>query len=178
MSRRALDDPELEERRLRALALVHQYGDPVLRAESERVTTFDDSLREEAAFMIRVMTEAQGVGLAAPQVGRLRRLIVASPYADEDPYALCNPEVTERSEEEVVADEGCLSIAEILVPVSRPESVVVEAQDLSGAPVRIEAEGWEARVLQHEIDHVNGVLMLDRTTPEARREALRELRGG
>ena len=176
MAKRSFEDPEREEQRLEALALVHQHGDPVLRTPAREVSTFDDALKVEADRMIEVMDNARGVGLAAPQVGRLSRLLVARPFTDEPAYALCNPRIVWRSDDEETDTEGCLSIGEINVPVTRALAIKVEALDIDGAAITIEADAFEARVLQHEIDHLDGILILDRTTAEARREALRELR--
>ena len=177
MSSRAHADPVLERRRLAALAHIRQLGDPVLRTPAEPVTAFDEDLRAQAERMVALMHDARGVGLAAPQVGQLTRLIVVRPFEEEPPRALCNPRIVWRSEDEESAVEGCLSIGEISVEVPRAVAIRVEAQDVEGGPLEIEAEGFEARVLQHEIDHLDGVLILDRTTPEQRREALRTLRG-
>ncbi len=176
MSKRQLEDPAQEQRRLDALAEVRQYGEPVLRTPCEPVVVFDDALKAEADRMIQLMHDARGVGLAAPQIGRLSRMITLAPYADSGAYTLVNPRIVSRSDEEEIDTEGCLSIGEISVPVSRSLSISVEAQDVSGAPVAIEAEGFEARVIQHEMDHLDGILILDRTTPDERREALREMR--
>jgi peptide deformylase len=177
MSSRALDDPVLEERRLAALSAIRQFGDPVLRTPAAPVTRFDDELRAEAERMLRIMVEARGVGLAANQVGRLSRLAIVQSAEDAEPFAIVNPVVVERSEEEEVATEGCLSIGEVVVEVPRAVSVTVAAQDLDGEAIELEATGYAARVLQHEIDHLDGILMLDRTTPEQRKEALKALRG-
>jgi peptide deformylase len=176
MSTRALDDPVLEQRRLDALALIRQYGDPALRTPAEPVTRFDEALRAEAERMGMIMQDARGVGLAAPQLGHLTRLLVMRASEDAPVAALCNPEVSWRSEEEETDSEGCLSIGEVTVDVARAVAVRVSALDVSGNPIEFELEGYAARVAQHEIDHLNGVLMLDRTTPEQRREALRALR--
>jgi peptide deformylase len=173
---RALDDPVLEQRRLDALSHIRQYGDPALRTPAEAVTVFDEELRAQAVLMAELMHDARGVGLAAPQVGRLTRLLVMRPGEDGPVLALCNPEIAWRSEEEETDTEGCLSIGEVTVEVARAVAVRVNAQDPTGTPVEIELEGYAARVAQHEIDHLDGVLMLDRTTPEQRREALRALR--
>ncbi len=173
---REFDDPEREARRRQALAHVRQIGDPVLRTPASRIEVFDEALRIEAQTMIELMREARGVGLAAPQIGRLRRLIVIEPAEDEEPRAIVNPEITWRSPEEEVASEGCLSIGEISVPVSRAVGIRVQARDLRGSDIQIEAQDFVARVLQHEIDHLDGILILDRTGPEERKEALRELR--
>ncbi len=178
MADRTFDDPALEERRQRALGYVRQIGDPVLRTPSARVEVFDDALRDEVATMMELMHSARGVGLAAPQLGRLRRLIVIDPFEDEPPVALANPEITWLSDEQESADEGCLSIGEIVVPVTRPVAIRVQAQDVAGNPVALEIEGFGARVIQHEIDHLDGILILDRTGPDERKEALRQLRAG
>ena len=176
MSKRAYEDPEQEQRRIEALAEVRQYGEPVLRTPAEPVTVFDDAFRSEVGRMISLMHDARGVGLAAPQLGRLSRVIVLVPDPENDAYALVNPRIVSRSDEEEVETEGCLSIGEITVPVSRSLSINVEAQDVTGSPITVDAEGFEARVIQHEMDHLDGILILDRTTPEDRREALREMR--
>ncbi|MEW6583599.1 MAG: peptide deformylase [Actinomycetota bacterium] len=177
MSSRALDDPVLEERRLAALASIRQLGDPVLRTPASPITVFDAELRAEAERMTRIMIDARGVGLAANQVGKLGRLAIVQLEEDGAPLPLVNPVVVTRSDEEEVATEGCLSIGEVVVEVPRAVAVTVEAQDLDGAPLEIEATGFAARVLQHEIDHLDGILMLDRTTPAQRKEALKALRG-
>lgn len=176
MADRAFDDPVLEERRLRALSQVRQLGDPVLRTPAGRIEDFDEALRREAETMVELMRDARGVGLAANQIGRLRRLIVIDPLEDEPPVALVNPEITWRSEEEEEGNEGCLSIGEVVVSVARSVAIRVTAQDLTGAPVELGAEGFVARVIQHEVDHLDGILILDRAAPEERKEALRELR--
>ena len=178
MSSRELDDPVLERRRLAALSQIRQFGDPVLRTPTVEVTAFDETLRDDVERMAAIMRDASGVGLAAPQVGSLRRLLVLRPEGEGPVVALCNPRVVWRSDEEDVAEEGCLSLGDITVEVSRPVAIRVEAQDLAGRPVELEPEGFEARVIQHEVDHLDGVLILDRTTPEQRREALRALRNG
>jgi peptide deformylase len=177
VSTRSVDDPVLEERRLAALSHIRQYGDPILRTPAEPVTVFDAALRADAERMVVLMHDARGVGLAANQIGHLRRLLVLRPADDDAPVvALCNPRIDWRSDDEVVATEGCLSIGEIVVEVPRAAAVRVSAQDLAGNPVTLEAEGYEARVIQHEVDHLDGVLILDRTTVEQRREALAALR--
>jgi peptide deformylase len=178
VSSRALDDPVLERRRLAALEQIRQIGDPVLRARALTVTEFDDALRDEVARMVAIMRDARGVGLAAPQVGSLRRLAVVLTGEDDPPMALVNPEITWRSDEEDAEFEGCLSIGEISVEVPRAVAIRLRAQDIGGNPVELEAEGFFARVVQHELDHLDGVLILDRTAPEQRREALKALRDG
>jgi len=179
VSSRALDDPVLERRRLAALAHIRQFGDPVLRSPGLEITQFDEALADEAQRMAAVMIDARGVGLAAPQVGSLRRLVVVRTGDEgEEIVALCNPRITWRSEEEDIDSEGCLSIGEISVDVTRALAIRVEAQDVEGRPIELEPEGFSARVIQHEMDHLDGVLILDRAPPEQRREALRELRDG
>ncbi len=177
MSSRALDDPALERRRLAALDQIRQIGDPVLRAPALTITEFDDALADEAERMVAIMHDARGVGLAAPQVGALRRLAVVMTGEDEV-TVLCNPEITWRSEEQEEDFEGCLSIGEISVEVPRAVAVKVRAQDVTGRVFEIEPQGFAARVVQHELDHLDGVLILDRTAPEQRREALKALRDG
>lgn len=176
MSRRSFEDPEREALRLAALDRIRQYGDPVLRTPAERVDVFDDALAAEAQEMVRIMDDGRAVGLAAPQLGRLRRLIVVQPYEDEPAHALVNPEILSWSEDEDIAPEGCLSIGEVNVDVARALAIRIRAQDLRGTEFEADIEGFAARVVQHEIDHLDGILILDRATPEARRAALAELR--
>jgi peptide deformylase len=178
VSSRALDDPVLERRRLAALEQIRQFGDPVLRAPALTVTEFDDALRDDVERMVRIMHDARGVGLAAPQVGSLRRLAVVMTGEEEPPIALVNPEIIWRSEEVEADFEGCLSIGEVSVEVPRAVAIRVRAQDVEGNPVELAPEGFFARVIQHELDHLDGVLILDRTAPEQRREALKALRDG
>ena len=165
-----------EARRRSALAQIRQYGDPVLRMRAREVEQFDDDLARLAERMIRLMQEANGVGLAANQVGILQRLVVIQPGADEEPVALVNPRLVERDGAAETDDEGCLSLQGVLVPVERSSRVVVEAKDPQGGELRLELEDLAARVVQHEVDHLDGKLILDRTTDEARREALSVLR--
>jgi peptide deformylase len=178
VSSRALDDPVLERRRLSALAQIRQFGDPVLRTPALEITQFDEALADEAERMVRIMHDARGVGLAAPQLGSLRRLAVVLQGEEEPPVVLCNPEITWRSDEQETDSEGCLSIGEVNVDVPRAVAIRVRAQDVHGAPFEIEPEGFAARVVQHEMDHLDGILILDRTAPEQRREALKALRDG
>lgn len=178
MASRALDDPEAEERRLAALAHIRQLGDPVLRATALPVTQFDRVLRDDAHQMTAIMRDAAGVGLAAPQVGSLRRLVVLGSRESDRAIALVNPRIVWRSDETDVLEEGCLSLGEVTMDIARAVALRVAAQDLSGEPLELEPEGFEARVLQHELDHLDGVLIIDRAVPEQRREALRALRNG
>ena len=171
-------DEETLERRRQALGEVRQFGDPVLKSKASGVTDFGPALEAEAERMIGLMQGALGIGLAATQLGTMRRLLVFQAGPDAEPRAIVNPEVEWTSEDLVVAEEGCLSIANVLVDVERPLHARVNALDLSGSPILIEASGLEARVLQHEIDHLDGVLILDRTERKQRRAALRALRSG
>ncbi len=157
---------------------IRQYPDPALRMRANEVEDVDDAVAELVERMTKLMQEARGVGLAAPQVGVLRRVLVYQ-ASDEDPVvALVNPRLAGSSDEQETLDEGCLSLgaSAVVVPVSRPATVTVEAVTPGGEQVTVEAEGLEARVIQHELDHLDGVLILDRTTPEDRREALAQLR--
>ena len=169
-----LDAEQLARRRL-ALAQVRQYPDPVLRMEARPVEEFDDDLRRLTVRMKELMKDANGVGLAATQVGVLRRVFVFSPAEDEI-EVLVNPTLVTKDEEVATDDEGCLSIQGITVPVERPVAVRIEGQDETGAEVSYDLEGMAARIAQHEYDHLDGVLIIDRTTPEARREAMGSLR--
>ncbi len=167
---------EAEARRRAALAQIRQYGDPVLRLPTREVESFDDDLARLVARMKRLMADANGVGLAANQVGVLRRVLVLRRDPDEEPIALVNPVIVGRGEATEVDDEGCLSLQGVTCPVERNVAVTVGARDPDGRELRVELDGLAARVVQHEIDHLDGVLILDRTTPEARREALGILR--
>ena len=171
-------DREREARRQLALAQLRQYPDPVLRMRANDVTDFDDALGGLVERMTRLMAEARGVGLAAPQLGILQRVLVYQASEDAPVVALVNPRVVDASDERETAEEGCLSLAaaSVVVEVERPTGVTVEAWSPEGEPRRLEAEGIEARVLQHEIDHLDGVLTIDRAPPEQRRAALGELR--
>jgi peptide deformylase len=157
-----------------ALSQIRQYGDPVLRMHAEEVEEFDDELRAVAERMIGLMHDAEGVGLAATQVGILRRFFVCT--IDGEDRVLVNPSVTPVGKDTEVDSEGCLSLGSVRVSVERATKVVVDARDALGEPVSIELEGYPARVAQHELDHLDGRLMLDRTDDESRREALRALR--
>ena len=153
---------------------VRTFGDPVLKSRASPVREFDEGLRRLSQDMFRIMRESEGVGLAANQIGRLKRIFVVS-FDDED-YVVVNPKVEMVSEETARDVEGCLSIPGIGVEVERPVRVTLSGQDLSGEPVRHEAEGHLARIFQHETDHLDGILMLDRTDRESRKAAMREMR--
>jgi peptide deformylase len=171
-------DAETLERRRHALANVRKFGDPVLRSPASPVEDFGPDLAAEVERMVAIMHDALGVGLAATQLGVMRRLLVFQAGPDATPTALVNPEIEWSSEEAEVAEEGCLSLPGIVVDVERPLHVRVRGSDASGAPLQVEASGLEARVIQHEVDHLDGVLMLDRTPTEQRRAAMRALRDG
>jgi peptide deformylase len=168
-------DPEREARRRIALGQIRQYPDAALKMEARTVVDFDDELLSLVERMKLLMVDANGIGLAATQVGVLRRVFVFQ-RAEDEVEAIVNPEIVERSEETDVADEGCLSIQGISVPVERSLEVTIVGKDENGNDVRYELDDYAARCVQHETDHLDGVLMIDRTTPEARREALGILR--
>jgi peptide deformylase len=169
-------DAEAEARRRLALAQIRQYPDPVLRMKANEIEAFDDDLRRLIERMNSLLNDANGLGLAATQLGVLRRVFVFQPDPEAPPQALVNPRLADGSEERVGDEEGCLSLQGVVIPVERHERITVEASDAEGNDVRLELEGLPARVAQHELDHLDGILILDRTTPEARREALAILR--
>jgi peptide deformylase len=173
--------PTPEERRawrVAALRLVRQYPDPSLRNAATAVAEVDEEVQQLAERMLDVMERAHGVGLAAPQLGILRRILVYRASDEDEPKVLINPELVERSDETEVGTEGCLSLlgGELQVPVARHQRVRVAGRDASGDAVDMDVEGFEARVIQHEIDHLDGILIFDRAEDPERREALRELR--
>jgi len=168
----------LLERREVALAQVVKFGDPVLKSRASAVREFGPELRAEAERMIEIMRDGMGVGLAATQVGALRRLLVFQAGHDSEPTVFVNPEVEWTSGEVVVAEEGCLSLPRVSMDVERPLHARFSGLDVDGEPMRVEASGLEARVLQHEIDHLNGVLILDHAPRAQRKGALRALREG
>lgn len=168
-------EAEAEAIRHYALAQVRQYGDPALRLSAREVTEFDDDLRRLVDRMIALMHDAQGVGLAATQVGVLRRVFVFEPD-DQGPRAIVNPVAVSRGGELETDDEGCLSLQGVRVPVERATEFVLEGKDPNGEDVRHDLTGYAARVAQHEFDHLDGVMIIDRTDDEHRREALATLR--
>ena len=174
---RALE-AELLERREAALANVVKFGDPVLKSVASPVTNFGPELRAEVERMIAIMRDGMGVGLAATQLGVLRRLLVFQAGPDGEPTALINPVIEWLSEEGSLAEEGFLSLPRVTMDVERPLYARVSGRDAEGESIEIEAAGLEARVLQHEIDHLDGVLILDRTSRSQRKGALRALRDG
>ncbi|MBV9006552.1 MAG: peptide deformylase [Solirubrobacterales bacterium] len=169
-------DPEVAARRAAALAQLRTFGDPVLRTRARAVDRFDDALRSEIAHMGELMNDALGVGLAATQLGVLNRVLVYRVQQEAPVVALINPELEWSGKESETAEEGCLSLPKVLVEVERPVHVRVSARDEQGEQIVVEASGLEARVIQHEIDHLDGVLILDRTTRDQRKEAMRALR--
>jgi peptide deformylase len=169
-------DDEARARRALALAQIRQYGDPVLRLRANEVTQFDEHLARLAARMTTLMEDARGVGLAGNQVGILQRIFIFRDGEDDPGRAVVNPRIVERGDELDTAEEGCLSLQGVRAPVERNVSVVLEGNDVEGGELRLELTGLPARVVQHELDHLDGILILDRTTPESRREALGILR--
>jgi peptide deformylase len=168
--------PEVAARRAAALAAVRRFGDPVLKSRSAAVDRFDDALGNQVLRMASVMSDALGVGLAAPQLGLPQRLLVYRVGPEAPVIALANPEIEWLSDDRETMEEGCLSIPGISVDVERPIHVRVRAFDERGDERLVEASGLEARVIQHEVDHLDGVLILDRASKEQRREAIRALR--
>jgi peptide deformylase len=150
------------------------FGDPVLKTRAAPVEDFDDALERLAEEMLATMREQEGVGLAANQVGRLKRILVAA--VEDDEYVLVNPVIEEASETTTSGPEGCLSIPGIQVVVERPTVIKISGRDVSGEPIKIEVEGLLARIFQHEVDHLDGVLILDRTDRASRKAAMREWR--
>ena len=169
-------DPEVEARRVAAMSFIRRYGDPVLKSRATQVDQFDETLRNQVARMAGIMSDAFGVGLAAPQLGISQRVLVYRVGQESPVVALVNPEVEWRGDESEPFEEGCLSIPGIEVEVERPIHVRVRARDEHGDERMVEASGLEARVIQHEIDHLDGTLILDRASREARKEAMRTLR--
>jgi peptide deformylase len=169
-------DPEVVERRRQALQHVRQFGDPVLKTRALEVGTFDDELRTQVARMAALMDDALGVGLAATQVGLLNRVFVYRVEPDSPTNAVINPVIEWSSDATEVFEEGCLSLPAVHVDVKRPLHIRVSAQDVEGEPILIEASGLEARVIQHETDHLDGVLILDRISRGDRKDAMRAMR--
>jgi peptide deformylase len=169
-------DPQREALRQAALAQIRQYPDPVLRMTAREVERYDQDLVRLVERMLQLMRDANGAGLAANQVGVLRRVFVFSPEAESDPVAIVNPVIIERGEETVVDAEGCLSMQGVQVPVERAASVRLEGRDAQGNELSLQLSDLGARVAQHELDHLDGVLILERTTEDARKEALGILR--
>jgi len=169
-------DPEVSARRTAALAHVRKFGDPVLRTRARTVERFDDALRDEVKRMSELMVDALGVGLAANQVGILNRVLVYRVHQQAPVAALVNPEIEWSGDEQETLEEGCLSLPAVHVDVDRALHIRVRASDENGEPLLIEASGLEARVIQHEVDHLDGVLVLDRISRPQRKEAMRAMR--
>jgi peptide deformylase len=169
-------DPEVEARRAAAMSFIRKLGDPVLKSRATPVDRFDESLRRQVNRMAGIMNDALGVGLAAPQLGISQRLLVYRVGPDAPLIALANPELEWSSSDGEAGEEGCLSIPGVTVDVERPVHVRVRALDEDGEQRVVEASGLEARVIQHEMDHLDGVLILERTSRDERKRALRELR--
>ena len=154
------------------------YGDKRLVSDNEDVQEIDDGIRKIVKKMVRTMFKRNGIGLAAPQVGINKRIVVIDTSFGEDKdhiLVLINPQITQKGQETVVMEEGCLSFPELYIPVERSRSISVKAVSLKGEPLQFEATDYFARVIQHEVDHVNGVLMIDRVSPEKRIEVSGEL---
>ncbi len=169
-------DPEARARREAAMERIVRMGDPVLRTVARPVDGFDGELRQEIRWMGELMHDAMGVGLAAPQVGISHRLFVYRVEPDSPIIAVINPELEWTGDETELGEEGCLSIPGIQVDVERPVHIRIGGVDEYGEVVRVEASGLEARVIQHEMDHLDGVLILDRTSKDQRKAAMRTLR--
>jgi peptide deformylase len=169
-------DPQVAARRAAALAHIRRFGDPVLKSRAAPVDRFDNALRDQVERMSSLMHDALGIGLAAPQIGISQRLLIYRVGPEGPVIALVNPAVEWSSQDEETFEEGCLSIPGVLVDVERPVHVRVRALDEFGDDRVVEASGLEARVIQHELDHLDGVLILDRTTKDQRKEAIRALR--
>lgn len=169
-------DPEVVARRAAALSQVRKFGDPVLKTRARPVERFDDALRDEIQRMGELMNDALGVGLAANQVGVLHRVLVYRVQQQSPVAALVNPEIEWTGNEEEILEEGCLSLPAVHVDVERPIHIRVRAFNERGEPITVEASGLEARVIQHEVDHLDGKLVLDRVSRPQRKEAMRALR--
>ena len=169
-------DPETRARRDAALMHVRKYGDPVLRSRAREIEVFDEALADEVRRMGALMDDALGIGLAATQLGVMHRVLVYRVDPEAPLGVLVNPEFEYKGDEVETMEEGCLSLPGVGVEVERPIHVRVRASDETGKPIVVEASGLEARVIQHEIDHLDGVLILDRTSRDQRREAMRALR--
>jgi peptide deformylase len=173
----SVQEAEAAARRRAAMQAIRQWGDPVLKGRARDVSAFDDPLRDELAAMGELMHAAHGVGLAANQVGTLHRVLVYAVDGGEGPVRkLVNPRIEWRGAESEVGNEGCLSLPGVQVDVERAVHLRVAAQDDHGAPIVVEASGFEARIIQHEMDHLDGILILDRTSRDQRKRAVRELR--
>jgi peptide deformylase len=152
---------------------IRTFGDPVLRTPAEPVDEFSSALERLVDDMLETMYEAPGVGLAAPQIGISRRIFVAD--IGDGPFVMANPAIVE-ARESWTFEEGCLSVPGRFWPIKRPGFAAAEGVDADGNPVRVEGDELLGRVLQHEIDHLNGMLLLQRLPRRVKKQALRELR--
>ena len=155
---------------------IRTFGDPTLRDRARPVSEFDEPLRQLIETMFELMDQADGVGLAATQIAVQKQVVVWRHPEDDERYVLVNPRFLDKSTDMVMGGEGCLSVPGCTLDVPRAERVVVEACDGTGQCFTMEAEGLLARIIQHEMDHLEGRLILDRATPEERRRALKQLR--
>jgi peptide deformylase len=169
-------DPATRAKREAALRHVRKYGDPVLRSRARPVDVFDDALADEVKRMGALMDDALGIGLAATQLGVMHRVLVYRVEPEAPLGILVNPTIEWSGDEVETMEEGCLSLPGVGVEVERPVRVRVSAQDETGAQLTVEASGLEARVIQHEVDHLDGVLILDRTSRDQRKQAMRAMR--
>jgi peptide deformylase len=169
-------DPEVRARRDAALRHVRKFGDPVLRTTALPVDRFDEALAAEIERMGELMHDALGIGLAATQLGVLHRVLVYRAYSDDPLTALVNPVIEWSGEQLDTLEEGCLSLPGVHIEVERPAQVRVRARSGDGQELVVEAEGLEARVIQHEVDHLDGILILDRVSREQRKQAMRAMR--
>ena len=158
-----------------AILPIRQLGDPVLKEPAGQVDSFDGTLRALYGDMLETMYHAPGVGLAAPQIGISLRFFVFDAGDGQGPFAVANPVLTHIGGEQI-EDEGCLSVVGLYYPTARSMNVRIEGQDLQGRPIRLEGEELRARIFQHEVDHLEGLLYLDRLSPEDRRKAMAMLR--
>lgn len=156
-----------------AILPIRLYGDPILKEKSKNIDQINQEVKVLAKNMAATMINGNGVGLAAPQIGILKKIITLD-YEDSNFVAYINPEIVYKSKKEEVDEEGCLCLPDIRVPVKRARKVIVKAVDLMGRALEIEADDILARILQHEIDHLNGITILERTSKEERRKAIRE----
>jgi peptide deformylase len=169
-------DPETRARRDAALRHVRKYGDPSLRTRARPVEVFDAALGDEVRRMGKLMDDALGIGLAATQLGVMHRLLVYRVEPDGPLGVLVNPVIEWSGDEVDMLEEGCLSLPGVGVEVERPVEIRVRALDTHGSPLLLEVSGLEARVIQHEVDHLDGVLILDRTSRDQRKQAMRAMR--
>ena len=169
-------EAEAHERARRQIAIsqIRQYGDPVLRMRANEVESFDDELEMLTDRMLLLMHDADGVGLAATQIGIVKRVFVFNNEGED--VVVVNPVLAKTGREVEVDTEGCLSLGPVRMPVERAVDVTLEGVGSDGAPLRLELDGMPARVVQHELDHLDGKLIIDRTDPESRREAMAQLR--